>query len=324
MKVNRSGRLQPGDAALGYIEDHVVSRYSRVKIDQYGLFNIDSSLFTPDHWVLLAEKIEELYLEYDGFIVIHGTDTLAYSAAALSFMLKGLAKPVVFTGSQLPVFEIRTDAFSNLHSSIKVVLEGNLHEVAVVFNNRVYRGNRVKKRDVWDFNAFYSPNYGVLIRLGIGLEKNESLFLPYPKVPFEVDTRICRSIAVISFFPGLDLSLYIPLIADNRIKGIVIEAYGSGNIPSGDGALDVFFKKTSESRIPVAVCSQAPVGEVDFELYEAAENASFYGLISAGDMTKEASLVKLMIGLGRHEEMEDVKSFMLEDISGEREAHPHQ
>ncbi len=319
METNYKGRINPGYSAMSYIDTHVIPGYTDITIEQMQLFNIDSSLFTPRHWILLAEKIREIYDVYDGFIIIHGTDTLAFSASALSFMLMNLDKPVIFTGSQLPVFERRSDAFSNLTASLEVALNGELSEVVVVFNNKVYRGNRVKKRDVWDFHAFYSPNSDILIRLGIELEKHKSLFLRRSGKRFNADTRICSSVLMIPFFPGLDFSFYHPLISGGRVKGILIEAYGSGNIPSDNPGLDELFRTSSEMGIPIVVCSQSPVGSVNLELYEAAEKASFYGLISAGDMTREASLVKLMIALGRYVSLEDIKEFMVSDIAGEKE-----
>ncbi len=318
MVPNETGRLRPGNTAMEYIERTVIPGYRDVSVDQFQLFNIDSSLFTPSHWVSLSEKIKDIYEAYDGFIIIHGTDTLSYSAAALSFMLENLRKPVVFTGSQLPFIEKRSDAFSNLNASIEVVLHGGLHEVAVVFNNKVYRGNRVKKRDVWDFHAFYSPNYGLLIRMGIDLIKQEDLFLPESRTPFSIDTRICSDIISIPFFPGLDFSLYLSAITSGRVKGIVIQAYGSGNIPSDNRGLDKLFATASDKEIPMVLCSQSPAGRVNPELYDAAKQAEYYGLIGADDMTVEASVVKLMIALGRFGSLEEIKDFMKRNVSGEK------
>lgn len=318
MEKSRGGKLKPGNNAVFSIEDHITPRYPEAAIDQFQLFNIDSSLISPEHWVKLAEMIDELYGDYSGFIVIHGTDTLSYTAAAMSFMLKNLDKPVVLTGSQLPFFDRRSDAYSNLVSSLDVVIDGRIKEVVVVFNNKVYRGNRVKKRDVWDFHAFYSPNMEILAKLGIGIDIRRNSAAGRIAEEFSVDTRICMDVLSVSFFPGLDFSFYLPMISDNRIRGILIEAYGSGNIPSDNPGLDLLFMEASRNDIPIVVCSQSPVGRVDLELYEAAEKALFYGLISAGDMTKEAALVKLMAALGRYDDMSGIKSFMISDISGER------
>lgn len=318
METHKNGRLGSGVSVVEYIKTHIIPSYQDLKIDQIQLFNIDSSLFTPEHWILLAEKIRDIYDDYDGFIIIHGTDTLSYSAAALSFMLKNLSKPVIFTGSQLPYFEKRSDAFSNLSASLEVALHGNLNEVAVVFNNSAYRGNRVKKKDVFDFDAFYSPNFEILIKMGIGLEEHGSLFLPKSDKKLELDIRLCRDILIIPFFPGLDFNFYNPVLSHNNLRGILIEAYGNGNIPSDNSGLDELFSNGSEKKIPIVVCSQAPVGSVNLAIYEAAEKASFYGLISAEDMTLETTLVKLMIALGRYKTLEDIKNFMIKNIAGEK------
>lgn len=319
MERNQTGRLTPGRSAVSSIANHLLPRYPDIHVDQFELFNVDSSLFTPDHWILLADKINELYQMYDGFIIIHGTDTLSYTAAALSFMLINLNKPVVITGSQLPFLERRSDAFLNLSSALEVIGDGALKEVSVAFNNKVYRGNRIKKRDVWDFHAFFSPNYPVLIKLGIGLEKKESLFLTPGDSIFRTDTRLCSDVLLISFYPGLDLSLYLHLVRNSRVKGIIIEAYGSGNIPSDNRALDDLFNEAAKLGVVVVVCSQSPVGKVNLELYEAAEKADRYGLISGGDMTKETALVKLMVTLGRFRTQDEIKAFMLKNIAGEKE-----
>ena len=318
MEKKPNGGLTPGHSAVGSIENHLLPRYPDINADQFELFNIDSSLITPEHWVLVAVKIKELYSRYDGFIIIHGTDTLAYTSAALSFMLMNLGKPVILTGSQLPFLDRRSDAFSNLSSALGVIGDGDLREVVVVFNNKVYRGNRVKKRDVWDFHAFYSPNFPVLIKLGISLDKKESIFLTPGDRKFEVDERICTQVLLVSIFPGLDFSSYLPLITRGRIKGIVIEAYGSGNLPSDNRGLDTLFQEAEQKGITIVVCSQSPMGGVNLELYEAAEKANRYGLISAGDMTKEAALVKLMIALGRYDKSDEVRNFLLCSIAGEK------
>ncbi len=174
MESNKEGFLKPGDYAFDYIENTIPSFFD-VEIVQTKLMNIDSSLFRPSHWILLAEHIYEHYDEYDGFVIIHGTDTMAYTASALSLMLKNLGKPIIMTGSQLPLINRRSDAFINLIESIEIALESSLNEVAVLFNHTVFRGNRVKKKDAWDFDAFYSPNYNSLIKFGIEMDEKKRL-----------------------------------------------------------------------------------------------------------------------------------------------------
>ena len=318
MDLNEKGLLSPGEYVFEYINS-TISPLFDAEIVQTSLFNIDSSLFRPMHWIKISELIDEVYDKFDGFVVVHGTDTMAYTASALSFMLKNLNKPVVLTGSQLPMKNHRSDAYQNLVDSIEVAMESGLREVAVAFNHTVFRGNRVKKKDAWDFDAFYSPNYNSLIKLGIGMEKKLHRYLPKRNGVFDVDTRVNEKVIIIPFYPGIDFSSFSVMIRENKIKGIVIEAYGSGNIPSDNTGLVKLFDEASNKQIPIAVCSQSPIGKVNLSLYEAASQADFYGLISAVDMTREATLVKMMIALGRYKKIQKIKKFMLANIAGEKE-----
>lgn len=319
MTPNQEGKLTPGHYAQEIIAQRIETLYPQVSFSQIMLLNLDSSLFQPHHWVLMSEKIAELYDEYDAFVIIHGTDTMAYTASALSFMLKNLDKVVVLTGSQLPLMATRSDAIQNLIAAIEVALYGELQEVVLVFNNTTLRGNRVKKKDAWDFHAFYSPNFEPLIKLGIGMERKQHRYLPKRSGIFEIDTRINNNVLIIPFFPGLNFSIYNPIIDENRVKGLVIEAYGSGNIPSDNLGLEELFSSAAHRQIPIAVCSQSPVGRVNLSLYEVASKTEFYGLISTVDMTREATLVKMMIALGRYRSIKNIKKFMTANIAGEKE-----
>ncbi|MGI6395405.1 MAG: asparaginase [bacterium] len=319
MESNEQGQLKPGDYAYDHI-DHTIRTLFDEKIVQTRLLNIDSSLFRPCHWIEIAEHINKNYHDFDSFVIIHGTDTMAYSAAALSFMLKNLGKPVVMTGSQLPLKNRRSDALMNLIDAIEVALFSELNEVVVIFNHTVFRGNRVKKKDSWDFDAFYSPNYNSIVKLGIGMEKKLHRYLPKSSEPFEIDTRIVEEVIIIPFFPGIDFSTFSVMVKNKKVKGIVIEAYGSGNVPSDNPGLEELFKEAAENSVPIAVCSQSPIGKVNLGLYEVASKAEYYGLISAVDMTREATLVKLMVALGRYKTIEEIKKFMTENITGEKES----
>lgn len=319
MESNKEGLLKPGDYVFDYIKSSVYPLFEE-EIEQIQLFNIDSSLFRPSHWKMLAEKISEIYDLYDAFVIIHGTDTMSYTAAALSFFFENLDKPVILTGSQLPLKAKRSDALQNLVASIEVAKSSGLNEVCVVFNNSVFRGNRAKKRDAWDFDAFYSPNLPKLIKLGIGMEKKEHLFIHKPSGIFEINTKMNDKVVLIPFFPGLDFSLLFPVVKENKVKGIVIEAYGSGNIPSDNPGLEELFKEAAEKKIPIVVCSQSPMGKVNLHLYEVANKADYYGLISGADMTREATLVKLMVALGRFNDLKKISKFMSLNIAGEKES----
>jgi len=317
MEKDPGGKLRPGDYAFSYIERSVYPLFDDT-ISQHQIFNLDSSQFRPAHWKLIAKKIAEMYDTYDSFIVIHGTDTMAYTAAALSFFLENLGKPVILTGSQIPLKDRRSDALQNLLSAIEVAIHGGLNEVVVVFHHAAFRGNRVKKRDAWDFDAFYSPNHPRLIKLGIDMERLENLFLSPPSNPFFLDTALDERVLLVPLFPGFDLSMLLPIIRDERVHGIVLEAYGAGNLPSDDPSLIEIFHEAAAHHFPIVVCSQSPAGRVDLDLYEAASRASFYGLISAADMTREATLVKLMVALGRFgNDLEQIRAFMTTPVAGE-------
>lgn len=322
MEKDSGGKLRPGEYAFSYIERSVYPLYSDT-ICQHRLFNLDSSLFTPHHWKMIAEKIAELYHAYDAFIIIHGTDTMAYTAAALSFFLQNLGKPVILTGSQIPLKDRRSDALQNLLAAIEVALHGGLSEVVVVFHHSVFRGNRIKKRDTWDFDAFHSPNHPRLIKLGIDMERLERLFLPKPRKTFTTNTALDEQVLLVPLFPGFDISMILPVIRDERVHGIVLEAYGAGNLPADDPALDEIFREAAAHRFPIVVCSQSPAGRVDLGLYEAASKASFYGLIPAADMTRETTLVKLMVALGRFgTDLKKIRRFMTTAIAGELSQEP--
>lgn len=318
MESNAQGLLTPGNYAIDYISEKIQPLFD-AEIAQEQLFNLDSSLFRPTHWAQIAEHIAKNYDLYDAFVIIHGTDTMAYTASALSFMLRNLGKPVVMTGAQLPLMDRRSDAYTNLVDAVEVALFSELNEVVLIFNHTVFRGNRAKKKDAWDFDAFYSPNYDPLIKLGIGMESKKHRFLPKPAKKFEVDTRLNESVIIIPFFPGIDFSTFSVMVRNNKVKGIVIEAYGSGNIPSDNPGLEELFKDAAENSVPIAVCSQSPIGKVNLRLYEVASKAEYYGLISAVDMTREATLVKMMIALGIYSNIDDVKKFMIANCAGEKE-----
>ncbi len=319
MQADEAGHLSPGDYSIDYVQNALPKLFDAILV-QTRLFNLDSSFFRPDHWVAMAEEISCSYDEYDGFVLVHGTDSMAYTACALSFFLKNLGKPVVLTGSQLPLIAKRSDAFGNLVSAVEVALYSGCNEVVVQFANTVYRGNRVKKKDAWDFDAFYSPNYRNLAKLGITMERFVERYLPMPQKPFSLDTRHDPAVHLAPIFPGYDYITLTSAVESGRIRGLVIEAYGSGNVPSDDPGLARLFAAAAERAIPIIVCSQSPIGKVDLGLYKAASDAAYYGLVSAVDMTREATIVKLMAALGRSQKIEEIKAFMQTPIAGEMES----
>jgi L-asparaginase len=283
-------------------------------IDLVSLFNIDSSQMNPGRWQEIARTIARLYPERDGFVIIHGTDTMAYTAAALTFMLEGLSKPLILTGSQLPLSALRTDARSNLINSVLLATKP-IPEVGVFFNVRLYRGSRIQKRDVWSYDAFESPNLEPLAVLGIDIKLSPRILKP--RTDFHLDERIDSNIAVIRIIPGFNPAV-LSSLADQSLHGLVIEAFGAGNLPVSHPVFLELLHEFSRRDIPVVIASQSERGAVNLGLYEPGEIAATAGAISSGDMSVECSAVKLMIALGRWRSLPAIREYLLRDQAGER------
>lgn len=284
----------------------------------------DSSDVGPEFWVKIAEVIQNEYHKYDGFVILHGTDTMAYTASALSFMLEGLRKPVLLTGSQLPVGRIRTDGRENLLSSLEIAASQNEHgdpcvqEVCVFFNNQLLRGNRSSKTSADHFLAFESPNYPKLASVGIEIEYDEQLMLPrLPKgTPFKVHTKLDPSVLVVRLFPGISESGLRTIFESPKLKGVVLETYGSGNAPSSRAFLDVI-KEAIDRGIVIVNVTQCLKGKVQMNRYETGQSLLKAGVVSGYDMTTEATIVKLMFLLGNCQSVEEVKRGMATSLRGE-------
>ena len=256
--------------------------------------NIDSSEMQPELWSRLAAHLHRRLPEFDGAVVTHGTDTLEYTASALSFMLPGLRKAVVLTGSQRPLGEIRSDARLNLIDAVIAALRGP-KEVTVCFDSHLFRGNRVRKVKVSEYDAFESPNCPLLGVLGVDARFERGIA---PRGRFALRDRLDPRVFLLKVFPGLDPSLAMSLLPE--LHGLVVEAYGSGNFPVDPRlgrSLRPLFARARERRIPVVVVSQAFRNGVDLTLYEAGAAAASEGAISGGDMTPSAAVVKLMQAL---------------------------
>lgn len=266
---------------------------------------IDSSNVSPEVWIKLATIIESNYDEFDGFVVLHGTDTMAYSASALSFMLENLNKPVIFTGSQLPIDSPRTDGKENLISSIEIAADRNekgaiVPEVSIFFENKLFRGNRTIKNNVEDFHAFRSPNYPVLAESGVKIKYNFPAIL-YPAhknkhltVHKNLDTRI----ALLKIFPGINRLLVKSVIKTPGLKALIIETYGAGNAPSVKWLIDELKRATLKGTTVLNI-SQCRVGSVEMGTYETGLELSNAGIIGGNDITTEAAVTKLMFLLGQ-------------------------
>ena len=278
---------------------------------------LDSSDMSVAEWNRIGAKIFELYEKYDGFVVLHGTDTMAYTASALSFILRGLNKPVILTGSQIPLSEIRSDGRDNLITSILIASEGIANEVCLYFSGRLLRGNRAMKMSADGLVAFKSPNYPLLAEVGIEIKYNKDAilkhkegtnleYLPFSEVP----------IGVLKVFPGIQFGLFEEIMTE-KLSGIVLETFGAGNIPNGGGELLPIIKKAFASGSVITVCSQCPMGTVTLGAYETSASLKSAGAVSGKDMTTEAAVAKLYhlfsLGLDKGE----IKKLMEKNIAGE-------
>lgn len=265
---------------------------------------IDSSDVGPEHWIRLAEIIKFNYNCYDGFVILHGTDTMAYSASVLSFMLNNLQKPVIFTGSQLPVGDLRTDAKENLITSIhfaSLYHNGNsaIREVCIYFEYKLLRANRTTKINAENFDAFASPNYPDLGESGIRLEiRKDLLWHTSESDKFSIDTRLDTALGLMKIFPGMSQELIKSQLNTNGMKAMIIEAFGSGNIFSYDWLYDLLVKKSKEGLIFI-IGTQCAGGMIEIGRYETSGIFRDIGAVSANDMTTEAAVTKAIHLLGQ-------------------------
>lgn len=282
---------------------------------EFELFsNLDSCEMQPELWTRLATLLHERLDAFDGAVVTHGTDTLSDTASALSFMLKNLDKPVVLTGAQRPLGEVRSDARLNLIDAVTSALHGP-REVTVCFDSHLYRGNRVRKVSIAEYDAFDSPNCPVLGTLGVEARFEKGLT---PRGKRTLWPNLVPDVFLLRVFPGLDPTLVLGMLP--RLKGLVVEAYGAGNFPVTKElgrSLEPVFKEAQRLGIPVVVVSQAHRNGVDLSLYESGSKARAYGALSGGDLTMSAAVVKLMHGLA-HVPPRALRQYIERSVAGER------
>lgn len=285
---------------------------------------IDSSDVKPEFWVELAELIRDNYSRYDGFVVLHGTDTMAFTASMMSFMLENLEKPVIITGSQLPIGVLRTDGRENLISSIEIAAsqrpDGHPYvpEVCVFFDNELYRGNRTFKYSAEYFNAFKSPNYPLLAEAGIHINFNEPA-IRHPERwghPLTISTKLDTRVGILKLYPGMPQQYVDTVLSTEGMRAIVIETFGCGNAPGEPWLLDKLRKAVDEGIIVVNV-TQCAAGSVDMEAYATGMTLKNIGVTSAYDSTFESAVTKLYYLLGKYDRNETVKEKMSENIRGE-------
>lgn len=283
---------------------------------------IDSSDVTPETWTAMANTICDNYGIYDGFVVLHGTDTMAYSASALSFMLRGLEKPVIFTGAQLPIGVLRTDGKENLITAIEIAAarENGLPlvpEVCIYFENRLLRGNRTVKSSSEHFNAFSSPNLPPLAEAGLQIRYRRDI-IRYPTVrrPLEVSDTFESGVAVLRLFPGIGKATVHSVLAAPGLRGLILETYGTGNAPTLPWFLEEVSAFIAGGGIVLNV-TQCQAGSVDMGLYETSAGLLKAGVLGGGDITTEAAVTKMMILLGSGLPADRIKAMLTKSLCGE-------
>lgn len=280
---------------------------------------LDSSNTTYKEWNMMGEAIASRYDDYDGFVILHGTDTMAYTASALSFMLENLGKPVILTGSQIPLCQLRSDGKDNLITSLLIAADGVVPEVCLYFGNKLLRGNRAYKSSADRLIAFTSPNYPSLATAGIEISYNKELMLPKPdpdKKPFRLTKLRQTSIGVIKLHPGIHFDLFAPMVNEN-LEGLVLETFGTGNIPNYDHELPEIIKAAIANGTVVVVGTQCAQGRVRLGAYDTSSELAEAGAVSGENMTTEAIVTKLAwllsLGLSRNE----IHELMEGDLRGE-------
>lgn len=277
---------------------------------------LDSSDVAVAQWNQMGRTIAEHYEEYDGFVILHGTDTMAYSASALSFMLEGLNKAVVFTGSQIPMSQLRSDAVDNIVNSLVIAASGRVHEVCLYFNGKLMRGNRSTKMSSDQFGAFTSPNAPYLAEAGIHIRYFDGALRPEGHQPLHLQEFQEAPIAVLKIFPGIQFELFESIMTE-KLKGVVLETFGAGNIPSYNSELLPIIEKAYRSGTIITVCSQCMQGTVSLGAYATSKGLRAVGAVSGGDMTTEAAVTKLYYLFSKGLSTEEIKINMSRNLRGE-------
>lgn len=283
---------------------------------------IDSSNMNTGNWVVISEIIEDNYEKFDGFVVLHGSDTMSYTASAISFMFENLSKPIIFTGSQLPIGDLRTDAKENLITSIEIASAQEngkpiISEVCLYFEYKLYRANRTTKINAEHFQAFTSPNFPPLCESGVHLKFNKQLiYKPTIIKPLKVRKRLDNNVVILKIFPGITKTVVESVLNSKGLKGVILETFGSGNAPTEEWFINLL-KETINKGVHIVNVTQCVNGSVIMGHYETSIELEKIGVISGNDITTESALAKLMYLLGENIPKNKFKYFFETQLRGE-------
>jgi L-asparaginase len=319
----------PVTGALSNVDFNLISHHVpeinrlNIEIDSVSFPKpVDSSEINPDHWLEMAQTIEKNYQYYNGFVVLHGSDTMAFTAAALSFIMDGLQKPVILTGSQLPIGVIRTDGKENLITALEIAAASNdegkslVTEVAVYFDYKLLRGNRCTKDSAENFEAFRSPNYPELASAGVHLQYFEDEMYRSPSTQLSYKPEINSRIGLVKLYPGISFELYQHVFNRETTDAVVLETFGAGNAPKNQQMFSILESFIKEGGIVLNI-TQCSSGSVEQGLYHTSSEFNKLGVLSGGDMTTEAALTKLMVYVDT-EHPSGAKDKILQNLRGER------
>jgi len=293
-----------------------------VKIEMVSMENIiDSSDMNPEFWKDLVEIIESNYLKYDGFVILHGSDTMAYTASVLSFMLENLNKPVILTGSQLPLGMVRSDGRENLINAIEVATSydedtAQVPEVAICFENRIFRGNRTSKINAENFNAFISGNYPLLAEIGVKIKFNKTFIAKPSFKNLKVHKTLSPRVGILKLFPGMSDAYTRPVLLQENLDVIILETFGSGNAPTTSGFVKTIHEAVSSGKVLFNV-TQCKGGMVEMGKYAASLPLMNLGVVSGNDITTEAAIAKTMFLLGQGYKGKDLATMLQKPLRGE-------
>ena len=317
-----TGSLKPIDF------DHIKSQVPELKIFPYFLQSItfdpivDSSDMEPAIWIKLARIIKENYELFDGFVILHGTDTMAFTASALSFMMENQTKPVIFTGSQLPIGKLRTDGKENLITSIEIAAaekngQAMVPEVCIFFENQLFRANRTTKYNAEHFDAFQSDNYPRLAKAGINIKyKYSVIHYPSHQGKLKIYTKLDNNVAILKLFPGINKNSVEAILSIKNLKGLVLETFGSGNANTKPWFINLL-KKHIDNGLIIYNVTQCSAGSVDMGRYGTSVPLKEIGVISGKDITTESAITKFMFLLGNKTDRNEIKECLQKSISGE-------